>query len=165
MLTATLALTLLTAPLQDPAVAGRVDANSPEGMAVMAPIDAVFGALAARDGELIRPHVDANGRILVSVRGLMDTRVSTPTWERFIEGLQPGPEKFEEIMVDPVIAIDGDVAIVWGEYIFRIDGQISHCGVDHFVLTRRDDVWTIVNLTWTQRATDCEAVAAKIAGS
>lgn len=165
MLTATLALALLTAPVQDPAVAGRVDPDSAEGRAVLAPIDATFAALAARDGDRILPHVDTTGRIMVSVTGLTGTRVSTPTWAQFIGGLKPGPETFEEIMVDPVIAIDGDVAMVWGEYIFRIDGQISHCGVDHFVLIRRDDVWTIVNLTWTQRATGCEEIAAKVAGS
>lgn len=165
MLIAALALTLMTASVQDAAVAGRVDPLSSEGAAVMAPINATFAALAARDGSLIMPHVDANGRLLASVRGPTGTRVSTPSWEAFTSGLRPGPERFEEIMVDPVIAIDGDVAMVWGEYIFRIDGRISHCGVNHFTLTRHDDAWTIVNLTWTQRATDCESIAAKVAAS
>ena len=164
MLTAALALALLTMPVQDPAVAGRVAETSPEGAAVMAPINALFGALAARDGSLIPPHVNTGGRITVSVRGLTGTRVDHPSWDRFIGGLQPGPEKFEEIMVDPVIAIDEDVAMVWGEYIFLLDGQISHCGVDHFMLTRNaEGAWIIDTLTWTQRATDCEAIAAKIA--
>ncbi len=163
MLIATLALTLLAAPVHDP-VAGRVDPASPEGAAVLAPINATFAALAARDGSLIPPHVNTGGRLTVSVRGLTGARLSNPTWDQFIGGLQPGPERFEEIMVDPLIAIDGDVAMVWGEYIFRIDGQISHCGVDHFMLTRGpDDAWRIENLTWTQRATDCEGIAAKVA--
>lgn len=166
MLTATLALALLTTTVPEP-VAGRVDAASAEGAAVMAPINATFAALAARDGELMRPHVNTGGRVVASVRGLTGTRVSTPGWERFIGGLQPGPERFEEIMVDPLIAIDGDVAMVWGEYIFRIDGQISHCGVNHFMLTRRDSdaAWIIDNLTWTQRATDCDGIAARAAAS
>ena len=163
MLIAALALTLMTAPVQDAAVAGRVDPLSSEGSAVMAPINATFAALAARDGSLIMPHVDANGRLLASVRGPTGTRVSTPTWEAFTGGLRPGLERFEEIMVDPLVAIDGDVAMVWGEYIFRIDGRISHCGVNHFDLIRRDGAWKIVNLTWTQRQTGCEEIAARIA--
>lgn len=156
MLTATLALALLTAPMQDPDAADRA--------AVMVPIDATFGALAARDGELIRPHVDTSGKITaVELVPGGEPRSSSPTWEQFIGGLTPGPERFEEIMVDPVIAIDGDIAMVWGEYIFRIDGQITHCGVDHFDLIRRGGAWKIVNLTWTQRNTGCDEIAAKIA--
>ena len=159
MSVAALALTLMLAA--DPA--GAVNAASPEGQAVMAPIEATFAALAARDGELIRPHIDPAGRILVSVHGPTGTRVSSPSWEQFIGGLRPGPERLQEVMVDPTIAIDGDVAMVWGEYVFRIDGAISHCGVNHFTLTRRDDIWTIVNLTWTQRQTGCEEITARIA--
>lgn len=152
----TLALTL------DPA--GAVDPASPEGQAVLVPVNATFAALAANDGALIRPHVDTSGKITAVVMNANGTsRIGGSSWERFIGGLQPGPQRLEEIMVDPVIAIDGDIAMVWGEYIFRIDGEISHCGVDHFDLVRRDGAWKIVNLTWTQRQTGCEEIAARIA--
>ena len=156
MLTATLALALLTAPVQDPDAAARA--------AVLAPVNAIFGALAARDGALIRPHVDTSGKITaVELVPGGEPLSSSPTWEQFIGGLTPGPERLEEVMVDPLIAIDGDIAMVWGEYVFRVDGQISHCGVDHFDLIRREGAWKIVNLTWTTRQTGCEEIAAKIA--
>lgn len=159
MSVAALAMTL--ALVLDPA--GAVDPASPEGQAVLVPVNATFAALAANDGALIRPHVDTSGKITAVVMNADGTsRIGGPSWERFIDGLQPGPQRLEEIMVDPVIAIDGDVAMVWGEYVFRIDGQISHCGVDHFDLVRRDGAWKIVNLTWTQRQTGCEEIAARI---
>lgn len=160
MSVAALAMTL--ALVLDPA--GAVDPASPEGQAVLVPVNATFAALAANDGALIRPHVDTSGKITAVVMNPDGTsRIGGPSWERFIGGLQPGPQRLEEIMVDPVIAIDGDVAMVWGEYVFRIDGEISHCGVDHFDLVRRDGAWKIVNLTWTQRQTGCEEIAARIA--
>ena len=160
MSVAALALTLTLAA--DPS--GAVDPASPEGRAVLAPVDAVFAALAANDGGLIRPHVDTGGKITAVVMNADGTsRIGGPSWDRFIDGLQPGPQRLEEIMVDPVIAIDGDVAMVWGEYVFRIDGAISHCGVDHFDLVRRDGAWKIVNLTWTQRQSGCDEIAARIA--
>ena len=160
MSVAALALTLMLAA--DPA--GAIDPASPEGQAVLAPVNAVFAALAANDGSLIRPHVDTGGKITAVIMNADGSSgVGGPSWDRFIAGLQPGPPRLEEIMVDPVIAIDGDIAMVWGEYVFRIDGAISHCGVDHFDLVRRDGAWKIVNLTWTQRQTGCEEIAARIA--
>ena len=59
-------------------------------------------------------------------------------------------------MPDPIIAIDGDIAMVWGRYVFKIDGAVSHCGTDHFDLIRRDGVWKIAGITWNQRETGCE---------
>lgn len=147
------AVALQTAP------SGAVDPASPEGAAVMAPVNAVFAALAARDGEAILPHVDPNGRINVVVERIDGARrYGTPTWAEFAAGLTPGPERFEEVMPNPTVAIDGDIAVVWGRYAFRIDGQTSHCGVDHFDLIRRNDAWVIVNLTWSQRTTGCEGL-------
>ena len=57
------------------------------------------------------------------------------------------PERFEEILSDPIIAIDGCIAMVWGRYVFKIDGVVSHCGFDHFDLIRRDGVWKIAGIT------------------
>lgn len=153
-----LATALFAAALQT-APAGAVDPASTEGAAVLAPVNALFGALAARDGQAILPHVDPAGRITVVVEGADGARrYGNPDWTTFAAGLTPGPERFEEIMPDPTIAIDGDIAMVWGRYVFKVDGAISHCGVDHFDLVRRDGVWKIVNITWTQRTTGCEGI-------
>lgn len=163
MMTAPFVLALLST--QSPPPVGVLAPQTVEAAAVMAPVDAVFSALAARDADQLRPHVDATGKLTVVIsQADGPSRVIAPTWAQFFDNLEPGPERFEEVMVDPVIAVDGDVAMVWGEYIFRIDGAVSHCGVDHFDLVRRDNVWKIVNLTWTQRTTGCEAIAARLDG-
>jgi hypothetical protein len=138
---------------------GAVDPASPEGAAVMAPVNALFQALADRDGQAILPHIDPAGKItVVAERPDGTRRTSSPNWTEFVDDLTPGPERFEEIMPDPFVAIDGDIAVVWGRYVFKVDGAISHCGVDHFDLVRREGVWKIVNITWSQRTTGCEGL-------
>ena len=68
---------------------------------------------------------------------------------------QPGPEKFEERLSDPAIESDGSVAMVWGNYVFLIDGNVHHCGVDHFDLVRDNGAWKIANVSWSERVTGC----------
>ena len=78
------------------------------------------------------------------------------TGAEFAAGLRPGAETFEEVMPDPVIVIDGDVASVFGRYLFKVDGAVAHCGANHFDIVRKDGVWTIAGITWSQRTTGCE---------
>lgn len=154
IIAAMLAVALQTAP------SGA--APSPEQQAVLTPVNAVFAALAARDATGLDAHFDPDAQLTV-VHENADgaNRISHLGWEQFAAGLQPGPERLEEVLIDPTIAIDGDIAVVWGRYVFRIDGQLSHCGVDHFGLVRKAGAWKITSLTWNQRDTGCEALNAR----
>ena len=143
------ALAIQTTPLADPA--------SAEAAAVMVPVNGVFAALAARDAAMLAPHLDAEARMIVVVERPGGTPVVRAlSGQDFASGLQPGTERFEEIMPDPIVAIDGDIAMVWGRYVFKVDGTLSHCGTDHFDLVRRDGVWKIAGITWNQRMAGCE---------
>ncbi len=55
----------------------------------------------------------------------------------------------------PAVEIDGDIAMVWGRYVFLHDGKPHHCGIDHFDLVRTEGAWRIVNATWSSRTTGC----------
>lgn len=141
---------------------GAVHRASPEGAAVLAPVNAVFAALAARDAAGLDAHFDPSAQLTVVHENADGTnRITHLTWRQFAGGLQPGPERLEEVLIDPTVAIDGDLAVVWGSYVFRIDGRISHCGVDHFDLIRQNGAWKINGLTWNQRAAGCEALDAR----
>ncbi|QTN20141.1 hypothetical protein HZ989_03430 [Brevundimonas sp. AJA228-03] len=143
------ALVVQTSPLADPA--------SPEAAAVMVPVNGIFSALAARDAAMLTPHLAPEARMIVAVERPDGTSaVEALAAEAFAAGLEPGPERFEEILTDPIIAIDGDIAMVWGPYVFKLDGRVVHCGSDHFDLIRRDGVWKIAGITWNQRTTGCE---------
>lgn len=147
------ALLALVAALQATAPA---DPASPEAQAVLAPVNAVFAALAAKDGALITPHLDPEARMTAVVARPAGTQIRRMSGTEFAAGLQPGGPALEEVMPDPIVAIDGDVAMVWGRYVFRIDGAISHCGSNHFDMVRRDGAWKIAGITWNQRTTGCE---------
>lgn len=137
-------------------------AASPEQQAVLVPVNAVFAALAARDAAGLDAHFDPAAQLtVVHERADGPNRVTRLTWQQFAGGLQPGPERFEEVLIDPTVAIDGDLAVVWGDYVFRIDGRISHCGVDHVGLIRQNGAWKINSLAWNQRTTGCEALNAR----
>lgn len=133
------------------------DPASAEARAVLAPVEAVFGALAARDGAVMTPHLDPEARMTAVVdRPDGTTVVRRMTGAEFAGGLRPGAERLEEVMPDPIVAIDGDVAMVFGRYVFRVDGAISHCGANHFDLIRTDGVWKIAGITWNQTKEGCE---------
>lgn len=151
-----LSLSLPAPGVQD---AGLVDPRSPEGAAVMAPVEALFAALSARDPSGLEDRIDRSGRIAAVIERPDGSRAHVSVdWDGFLGSLRPAPQAYEEVMPAPLVAIDGDIAMVWGRYVFRIDGAISHCGVNHLDLARRDDVWRIVNITWTQRTTGCDAI-------
>jgi hypothetical protein len=126
--------------------------------AVLAPINALFAALTARDGQAMLAHVLPEGHVAAAGNRPDGSPVITHhSWAEFAAGIKPGPEAFEERLYNPAIEIDGDIAMVWGRYDFRINGKVSHCGVDHFDLLRTGGQWKILNIIWSRRTTDCPA--------
>lgn len=45
--------------------------------------------------------------------------------------------------------VRASAAVVWTPYAFRIDGNVSHCGVDIFNKLKIDGQWVIGNAMWT----------------
>lgn len=57
---------------------------------------------------------------------------------------------------DPEVRIQGHLATVWLPYDFYTDDQLSHCGVDAFILLRTDEGWRIASIAWTfEQPPDC----------
>ena len=126
--------------------------------AVMAPINAMFASLAARDATAILAQVRPEGGATVAREGADGARsVKHMNWADFAAGIKPGPERYEERLTDPAIEVDGDIAMVWSPYVFSMDGKPDHCGTDHFDLVREGGAWKVLNVTWSQRTTGCGA--------
>jgi hypothetical protein len=124
--------------------------------AAMATVDRMFAGLAARDGQAILAVVRPEGGANVAVERPDGTRaVRHLSWTEFAAGLKPGPEKYREALADPIVRVDGDIAMVWSRYTFFVDGKKHHCGVDHFDLVREAGAWKLLNVTWSQRTTGC----------
>ena len=124
----------------------------------MQPVNAVFAAIAARDAAALNAQLLPSGSAtVVSEQPNGDRVTSRRAWPELLSRFQPGPERFEERLTDPAIETDGSVAMVWGNYVFLIDGKVHHCGTDHFDLVRDNGRWKIANITWSQRTTGCSA--------
>ncbi|MDP5278119.1 hypothetical protein Q9Q95_04220 [Sphingomonas sp. DG1-23] len=127
-----------------------------EEVAVLAPINGIFAAIASRDGQAAMPFVRPEGRATATGNKPDGTPVvNSRSWADFAAGLTAGPERYEERMPAPAIEVDGDIAMAWGDYVFLIDGKVAHCGVNHFDLVRESGAWKVLNVTWSRRTTGC----------
>jgi len=62
----------------------------------------------------------------------------------------------DEQIVFETIKIDGSLATAWTPYNFYYNGTFSHCGVNHFVLLKVNNVWKIQYLIDTRRRQGCK---------
>lgn len=129
---------------------------SEEGQ-VMVPVQALFDGIARRDAAIILAAMRPDGTATAVGEKADGTKsVRRMSAADFAAGIKPGPERLEERLTDIAVEIDGDIAMVWGPYVFLIDGKVHHCGVDHFDLIRENGVWKIASVTWSSRTTGCQ---------
>jgi hypothetical protein len=116
--------------------------------AVLAPIQAMFAGMSARDAAAIKKPTLPNG-VMVLMR---DGKPTQMTFEDFATRVgKPGKQQIEEKIHDPLVRIDNDLAVVWAPFDFLIDGKVSHCGTDLFNLVRQDGEWRIAGVADTSR--------------
>jgi hypothetical protein len=138
--------------------AGPIPAPDADEQLVMRPVSAVFAGIAARDPAAINAQLVPGGSATIVTEQPNGGRtIQRSMWPEAIGRFQPGPEKFEERLSDPAIESDGSVALVWGSYVFLIDGKVNHCGIDHFDLVRDNNGWKIANVTFSERTIGCPA--------
>jgi len=65
-----------------------------------------------------------------------------------------GTAKLAEVIHDPLVRIDDDIAIIWAPYVFTIDGKVDHCGTDIVNLIRLNNRWLISGIADNSRK-DC----------
>ena len=124
---------------------------------VMAPVNALLAGIAARDAAAIGQALRSDATATAVAEQADGTRkITHSTREPLLARFAPGPERYDERLGTPAVEIDGDIAMVWSPYTFRIDGKLHHCGYDHFDLVREDGSWKVQNLTWSSRTTGCE---------
>ena len=79
-----------------------------------------------------------------------DGKPTQMTFEAFAERVgKPGTTKIEERIHDPLVRIDNDLAVVWAQFDFLVDGKVDHCGTDLFNLVRVEGTWMIASVADT----------------
>ncbi|HET7776952.1 MAG TPA: nuclear transport factor 2 family protein [Rudaea sp.] len=131
--------------------------NPADVKAVLATVNELFVAFEAGDAAAMLRHVYPEGRVTASgLRGDGASNLRQQTWTVFAGRIKPDAA-FQERISDPQVHIDGDIAMVWAPFVVRIGGKVSNCGFDHFDLVRENDVWKVMNLTFSSRVTGCPA--------
>ncbi|MGN6819651.1 MAG: nuclear transport factor 2 family protein [Sphingomonas sp.] len=152
-------LPLLLAAAAPAADRGPVPPSPADAAAVMAPLKAWFAGIDATDAAAIRNQIriDGGGGATVAVSrpdgGKLIRHIS---WEDYLSKIKPGEHRYhEQFTGNPLIRIDGDIAMVWGDFTLSVDGKVATCGVDHFDLVRENGAWKVQNVSWSQRTTGC----------
>jgi hypothetical protein len=131
--------------------ASSLHAATPEEQAVLAPIQAMFDAMANRDATALKLSLLPGGTMVL----MRDGKPVQMTLDAFAERIgRPGTTHNVERIHDPLIRIDNDLAVVWAPFEFLIDGKVDHCGTDLFNLVRSDGKWLIASVADTGRK-DC----------
>ena len=138
--------------------AGPLAPPPSEEQAVLQPVKALFAGIAAHDGAAITALLVPNGSASVVTAGPNGSRtVQRRTWPELLSRVTTSSDRLEERLIDPAIESDGSVAMVWGNYVFLINGKVNHCGIDHFNLVRDGGAWKIADASWSIRTTGCPA--------
>jgi len=123
---------------------------------VMTAVEGFFTGMRSRDSAGLSHLFTARATwVTVAYR---DGRVSVarrpaaPDVGRMVRAPEDLDERFLE---EPVVRVDGDVAVVWGYYQFKVGGKVSHCGYDSFHMVREDGVWRLEGGVYTVRPDGC----------
>ena len=122
---------------------------------VLAAIKTMFDGLAARDTAMMSSVLDADTRLVQTFTRNGEPGFRTASMDQFLSNIvNPGPPIREDFF-NPTIVIHDNLATVWVDYTFYVDGEISHCGEDTFQLARQAAGWVIVAIADTQRREGC----------
>lgn len=89
-------------------------------------------------------------------------RVVAFSGEVFSRNFAEKKNEIRELMYAPDAEVDGDLAVVYGRYVFFVDAKVSHCGLNSFNLVRSDGVWKIANAVSSIDPNGCTAKEKKM---
>lgn len=119
-----------------------LQAATPEEQAVLAPLQALFDAMAKHDKSAVRDQLLPGGMVTLK-RG---DQIVQMHFDSFVDRVGAGTDRIEERIHDPIVHIDDDIAIIWVPYEFLLEGKVHHCGTDIAHLVRRDGHWLIAGI-------------------
>ncbi len=135
-------------------------ADSSEREAILAVAELAFAAVRSgkpddwraiqlAEGSQISFRAHASGE-----PGKLEFRMSNN--EESASGMQVDSQQSDELWTaEPTVLVRGPIAVVWGEYEFRIDGKFAHCGIDAIDMVKIEGEWKIANWMWTVEKDNC----------
>lgn len=127
--------------------------------AVKKTIEDFFEGFHAQDSLLMKQAVSES--VILQTIGKDDTGNSIVKNQPFNEFLKsivsiPATTKFEEVITNYSIQVDGPMANAWTDYEFMLNNEFHHCGVNSFQLVKdANKGWQIIYLIDTRRKEGC----------
>ncbi len=75
--------------------------------------------------------------------------------EMWLSAVARSERRWDELLYELEVRIDGNVASVWAPYTFYLDGSVSHCGTDSFQLLRGPAGWKVTQISDSRRTERC----------
>ena len=136
-------------------------AQADDRQAVLSLVDRLFAGLKVGDTAAMRAVLHPDARIIQTGtrEGAPFVRVNSA--DGFLRSIGAAAGRaLEERTYHPEVRLDDNLATVWVEYDFLVDGVVNHCGVDSYQMVRGDGGWRILQIVDTQRRTGCDSIAA-----
>ena len=130
--------------------------------AILVAVDRVLDGLSAGNRERLDSALDTEGTFTaVDMRKPGAPVIKVTPIRTIREQLKPNTPPFLERISNPTVLIRGEIAQVWAPYVFVANGKRRHCGIDNFMLVRRDGQWKVSSISYTvEPLTECEALGA-----
>ena len=146
--------------------AGPLAARSPtpEQLEVMSAAQDFFDALRSPDKTALARQMLPEGVIFVHNRMKPEApRVDVVPVAKHLENWAKSPPGLDEVMDYETLLIDGDMAQVWGPYVFNVAGKMSHCGINSLSMVKTVSGWKVANTSFTMEAPEnCAEIAAQV---
>lgn len=120
--------------------------------------DQLFRAMESGDSTSARAVFHPNARMQTSYiqRSTGKTVLIEGSLDEFIAAIGERKEDlWEERTANYSVHVDGQLAHIWMDYAFYLNGTFSHCGVNSFHLMCTEGTWQIIDVIDTRRSTNC----------
>lgn len=137
---------------------GAVLTGAPAGdeeKQVIAVVNQFFTMLETRDAELGKKILQPGG-VSFSTREKDNKIVFKGTgFQALIDSIPNIKSDLKEVMENPKVLLHKNIAVLWAEYKFYVNGEFSHCGVDAFNLLKTEEGWKITGILYTVEKDGC----------
>lgn len=133
-----------------------VKAQESESLSVQKVINQLFEGMHKADSAMVANSFHKGAMLQTIAQRNDKTQVQSTAMESFLKAIQQAkPGQLEERIQFNSIQIDGDLAAVWTDYSFYMNGSFSHCGVNAFQLVKINHIWKIQSIIDTRRKENC----------
>jgi uncharacterized protein (TIGR02246 family) len=119
-----------------------------EEQAILTTLKRLLDTIANRDQEGMSKIFIPEGSATLS----RDHQISHTQLRDFPQRMPGGTARLEERFYNPLVRIDDDIAVVWAQYDFLVDGEVHHWGTSIVSFLKQDGEWRVSAITDTGRS-------------